>query len=279
MHRSAIAAVVAAALVAGGGAAWAWDVRASGAATAQSRDRVASAVAAGQRDEQSAADLSDRSADLVGQGLLGDSAAALSQAIPAAQAVLDASAGKVADDAARQQLASVIALAQAAVDGSAAPARADDLAGQLSSASGAVTAAQQAWEADQAAKAAAAATASARAAAARATPTPVDSCRTTYHGPVFYTSAPSATGTGANGDLPASAMAPVSWAVDSRGVGYWLVKAATASLEKLDVAFRAQFGHDLDIDLAYRDRATQDAMYQALGPSVAATPGTSNHGW
>lgn len=281
MHRSVVAAVVAAALVAGGGAAWAWDARANGTATAESRDRVASAVAAGQSDERSGADLSGRSADLTGQGLLGDSAAALSQAIPAAQAVLDASAGKVADDAARQQLASAIALAQAAVAGSVAPARADELATALSSAAGAVTAAQQAWEADQAAKAAAA-TASARAAAsatARATPTPVDSCQTTYHGPAFYTSEPSATGTGSNGDIPASAMAPVSWATDSRGVGYWLVKAATASLEQLDVAFRAQFGHDLDIDLAYRDYATQVAMRAALGASVAAKPGTSNHGW
>jgi hypothetical protein len=283
-HPVVLAVLVAAVVVVGGGLAWGWQTQQVSAAGLASRDRVDSAVAAGRHDEQAAVGLASRSADLAGQALQDASLAALSQAIPAAQAALDASAGKVSDDAVRQRLAGVLAEARAAVTVSQAPADANELAGRLSTAVAAVTTAQQAWAADQAAKAAASAAArpsdppSARA-SAKATPTPVDTCKTTYNGPAFYTDAPSATGTGANGDLPASEMAPVSWATDSRGVGYWLVKPATAALEQLNVAFRARFGHNLDIDLAYRSLATQQAMYAALGPKVAAKPGTSNHGW
>lgn len=266
-RRLLVAAVIVVAFLAGGGVAWGWQAR-TVAATGASRDRVATAITAGQDDDRSVADLVGRSANRAGQALFEDSLAELSRAIAPAQQVLDASAGKVADETVRLQLAAAIAQARVGLASSAAPARADELTSELSAASAAVAAAREAWEADQAAKA-----------KARATPSPADSCRTTYHGPPFYTSVPGPTGTGANGDIPASEMAPVSWATDSRGDGYWFVTAATASLEKLDVAFRAAFGHDLDIDLAYRDLATQKAMYAALGPNVAATPGTSNHGW
>lgn len=114
-----------------------------------------------------------------------------------------------------------------------------------------------------------------------ATPTPTptrDKCETTYDGPPFYTSPPTAGGDGSNGDIPASLMTAVPWAVDSHGTGFWLLTKAERALVRLDAAFRARFGHHLDIDLAYRDLATQKAMYQALGPSVAAKPGTSKHG-
>ena len=55
---------------------------------------------------------------------------------------------------------------------------------------------------------------------------------------------------------------------------YW---GRSRVLERLNVAFRAEFGHDLDLDLTYRDYATQVAMREALG-SIAARPGTSKHG-
>jgi len=277
-----VTAVVTVAFLAGSGAAWGWQARAASAAGAASQERVATALAVGRQDELAAAGLADRSATLVGRDLLDGSLSVLSQAIPGARATLDASAGRVADDAVREQLAAAIVQAQEALAGRTAPAAVDALADRLAATSAAVVAAQHEWEAARAA-AAARASATARASAgasAPATPDPTDSCRTTYGGPAFYTSVPAADGDPTvNGDLPASVMTPVSWATDSRGNGYWLVTPATAALEQLDVAFRAQFGHHLDIDLAYRDLATQEAMYAALGPSVAARPGTSNHGW
>lgn len=270
--------VVAVAFVAGGGAAWGWEARAVSQAGSASRDRVARAVAADRQDDGLATGLAARSAGVAGSDLAGGALDALSGAIPGAQATLDASAGQVADDAVRQELSAAIAVAHA-VRASAAPAVAGEILARLAAAAAAVTAAQQEW---QAARSTPTPTvhASARAAPRPATPTPVDTCRTTYGGPAFYTSVPAAEGDPtANGRLPASVMAPVSWATDSRGDGYWFVKAATASLEELDTAFLAAFGHHLDIDLAYRDYATQVAMYQALGSSVAAYPGTSHHGW
>ena len=279
MHRRLVVAVVAVALVVGGGAAWVWDAHARDAAGDRSRDRVAVAVAVGGHDEQAAVDLADRSAGLVGRGAATDALAALSQAVPAAQAVLDGSAGKVADDAVRQQLAAVIDAARTALAGSVAPARADDLTGSLSTAAGAVTAAQQAWEADQASQAAKATAVATASASARATPSALDSCATTYEGPPFYTSVPATTGTGTNGDLPASEMTELSWAgTDSLGNGYWLRKDAAAALTALDAAFEPAFGHHLDIDLSYRDLQTQKDMLAALGPNVAAQVGTSHHG-
>lgn len=281
-----VTAVVTVAFLAGSGAAWGWQVRAAAAAEgAASQERVATALGAGRQDELAVTGLVDRSAAVVGRDLLDGSLAGLSQAIPGAPATLDASAGRVSDDAVRQELAAAIAQAQDAVAGRTAPAVVDALAGRLAATSADVATAQREWEAARAAAAAAAAraTASARASSAASTsaaPDPTDSCRTTYGGPAFYTSVPTADGDPTtNGHLPASVMTPVSWATDSRGDGYWLVTPATAALEQLDAAFRAEFGHHLDIDLAYRDLATQEAMYAALGPTVAAYPGTSNHGW
>jgi zinc D-Ala-D-Ala carboxypeptidase len=104
-----------------------------------------------------------------------------------------------------------------------------------------------------------------------------DRCETTYDGPAFYTSPPTKGGDGSNGRLPESMLAATSWGADSRGTRYWLRTDATAALERLNQAFRAEFGHDLDLDLTYRDYATQVAMREALG-SIAAEPGTSRHG-
>lgn len=102
-------------------------------------------------------------------------------------------------------------------------------------------------------------------------------CRTTYGGPPFYTSPPTEGGDGSNGRLPESALTPTSWGRDSQGTRYYLRTDATAALERLNQAFRAEFGHDLDLDLTYRDYETQVAMREALGP-IAAVPGTSRHG-
>ena len=104
-----------------------------------------------------------------------------------------------------------------------------------------------------------------------------DRCTTTYDGPPFYTSPPTKGGDGSNGKLPPSMLTATSWGVDPKGTRYYLRSAATAALERLDAAFRAQFGHHLDLDLTYRDYATQVAMRDALG-SIAAVPGTSMHG-
>ncbi|WP_186814909.1 M15 family metallopeptidase, partial [Cellulomonas terrae] len=102
-------------------------------------------------------------------------------------------------------------------------------------------------------------------------------CDTTYTGPPFYTSPATAGGDGSNGKLPPESLSAISWDVDPRGTPYYLTNAAAGALERLNTAFRAQFGHDLDLDLTYRDYDTQVAMRAALG-SVAAKPGTSSHG-
>ena len=54
---------------------------------------------------------------------------------------------------------------------------------------------------------------------------------------------------------------------------------ALKDLNRLNAAFKKKFGRDLDVDLAYRTRETQDAYWVELGPYIAARPGTSNHGW
>ncbi|MBU4335581.1 MAG: M15 family metallopeptidase [Actinobacteria bacterium] len=106
---------------------------------------------------------------------------------------------------------------------------------------------------------------------------PAQSCATTYTGPPFYTSAPTADGDGSNGHLPASAMTALSWSVDDLGTPFYLRSDAAAALERLNTAFTAEFGHPLGLDLTYRDYDTQVAMRAALG-TIAAEPGTSTHG-
>jgi hypothetical protein len=107
--------------------------------------------------------------------------------------------------------------------------------------------------------------------------TTAPSCTSTYSGPPFYTSAPTADGDGSNGHLPASAMTALSWSVDDLGTPFYLRTDAAAALERLNTAFTAALGHPLDLDLTYRDYDTQVAMRAALG-TVAAVPGTSAHG-
>lgn len=155
------------------------------------------------------------------------------------------------------------------------------LAASLALADAAVVASHDAWVQEQAA-----AEAARQAAAAASTKKPTTSapagssapsCETTYSGPPFYTSPATVGGDGSNGKLPPESLTAISWDVDPHGTPYYLKNAAAAALERLDGAFRAAFGHHLDLDLTYRDYDTQVAMRAALG-SVAAKPGTSTHG-
>ncbi|WP_263731285.1 M15 family metallopeptidase [Cellulomonas sp. SG140] len=231
-------------------------------------------------DASQVSGLTAQAAQAAAQSLTDHSRAQLEQVVAAARAVLDGSAGHVADDAVRTALAAALSEADQALAGTVAPARAATLGASVSTAAAQVAQAQQAWQAAQTAAAQAAAQAAVRARAA-ASPTPtssVDPCRTTYTGPPFWTSVPTATGDGSNGNLPASSMTALSWTTDSHGTRFYLLTPAAQALEKLNVAFRAAFGHNLDIDLAYRDYATQVAMRAALG-TVAAVPGTSPHGY
>jgi len=53
---------------------------------------------------------------------------------------------------------------------------------------------------------------------------------------------------------------------------------AAAAYARLAAAYRAQFGKSLCITDSYRSYASQVSLYQRK-PSLAALPGTSNHGW
>lgn len=78
-----------------------------------------------------------------------------------------------------------------------------------------------------------------------------------------------------NGKVPERMLVAIGWDKERT-----LVAApALKDLNRLNAAFKKKFGRNLDIDLAYRTRATQDAYWVALGPYIAARPGTSNHGW
>jgi hypothetical protein len=268
-----VAVAVVVALAAGGGSAWALGERGR-AGDEASRERVASALAAGVDDEATATRLAGRSAGEVSRALLDDSQQNLAAALPQAQGVLDASAGQVADDAVRQALATAIARAQAALDAGVAPVRANALAGELVATAGVVATAQAQWLEAKKAEEAAAADA-ARSGASGSTGMCVD----TYVRSDWPPSEPTAAGDGTNGNMNIASMTPLSWTSDPRGQQYWLVTDATAALEQLNAAFRASFGHDIPIDLAYRDFQTQQEMYDVLGSRIAAKPRTSNHGW
>nr|WP_297428088.1 M15 family metallopeptidase [uncultured Actinotalea sp.] len=77
----------------------------------------------------------------------------------------------------------------------------------------------------------------------------------------------------ANGRIPLSAMCTASWA--SR---HSFRCDADQALEAMNAAFRAAFGRDLAITSSYRTYEEQVAL-KATKPTLAATPGTSNHGW
>ncbi|GAA1596545.1 peptidoglycan DD-metalloendopeptidase family protein [Kribbella karoonensis] len=89
----------------------------------------------------------------------------------------------------------------------------------------------------------------------------------------FLATGSASTGWGgySNGMIPASKLCAI-------GAGQMLrCDAATAYL-KLAAAYRAQFGTTLCITDSYRSYTSQVSLYQRK-PSLAALPGTSNHGW
>jgi LAS superfamily LD-carboxypeptidase LdcB len=208
-------------------------------------------------------------------------------ALAAAEAALVASEAKVADDAVRQALAVIVADLHAALDDPPDTPTDDDVAtladltAQVAPATVLVTEAQTTWQAEQDAAAAAAAQprSSARgwpydgAAPDCGSPESYEPSR----GGTFHTSVPTEDGDGSNGNLPRSAMTPLPWCTDALGNQQWLRTDAAEALVRLNDAFRAQFGENIAIDLSYRSYADQVAIRAALG-SIAAVPGTSNHG-
>ncbi|WP_344466203.1 D-alanyl-D-alanine carboxypeptidase family protein [Cellulomonas aerilata] len=76
-----------------------------------------------------------------------------------------------------------------------------------------------------------------------------------------------------NGQIPVSAMCEVEFAPNHR-----LQCDAAEALADLNDAYREDFGTDLRLTDSYRTFEAQVAVKQAKG-FLAATPGTSNHGW
>ncbi|WP_062517283.1 D-alanyl-D-alanine carboxypeptidase family protein [Demequina gelatinilytica] len=77
----------------------------------------------------------------------------------------------------------------------------------------------------------------------------------------------------ANGEIPASALCALPW----KGA-VLLECGAAADLGRLDDAFHERFGIHVPVGSGYRDLAGQYAARASKG-RLAATPGTSNHGW
>ncbi|MCL1801295.1 MAG: M15 family metallopeptidase [Promicromonosporaceae bacterium] len=77
----------------------------------------------------------------------------------------------------------------------------------------------------------------------------------------------------ANGHLPESVLCPISF-----NAGHRIRCDATGALTHLNEAFKAEFGHDLPITSSYRTFAGQVQLALSR-PRLAATPGTSMHGW
>ncbi|NTW42137.1 MAG: peptidase M15, partial [Cellulomonadaceae bacterium] len=78
---------------------------------------------------------------------------------------------------------------------------------------------------------------------------------------------------GSNGLIPDSDLCDLSWAA-----GQSLRGDAAVALTELDDFFSAAFGRDLCITDSYRSLADQRRVAYTK-PGLAATPGTSNHGW
>lgn len=93
---------------------------------------------------------------------------------------------------------------------------------------------------------------------------------TTYH--TGYSGAKSNYGGYRNGQLPASALSAATF---QRGV--YLQPRAMSSLERMNNAFRNQFGYSLGITDSYRSLAEQYSL-KSSKPRLAATPGRSVHG-
>lgn len=78
--------------------------------------------------------------------------------------------------------------------------------------------------------------------------------------------------TGSNGNLPDNQLKRLSWTPVRLHV------QAAPSFESLNAAFKARFGRDISVTDGYRTLAQQRVLKATKG-RMAATPGTSNHGW
>ncbi|WP_156374031.1 M15 family metallopeptidase [Cellulomonas sp. Leaf334] len=76
-----------------------------------------------------------------------------------------------------------------------------------------------------------------------------------------------------NGNIPLKVLCPVAFAPSQ-----YLRCDAAEALARLNAAYRVAFGHDLRISGSYRTLAEQISTRAAKG-TMAAVPGTSNHGW
>lgn len=76
-----------------------------------------------------------------------------------------------------------------------------------------------------------------------------------------------------NGQIPDDQMMPIPWAK-----GQMLREDATQALILLNNAFKEEFGTDMYITDSYRSYADQVRLKRQKG-RMAATPGTSKHGW
>lgn len=208
-------------------------------------------------------------------------------ALERAEAALAASAAKVADDAVRVSLAAAADALRGLLTAAPEVPTADETSAleaataALAESTAGVVAAQAAWEAEQAA---AAAPATPRGFQARGWP--YDGAGPDCGSPAIYepseggtlnTSVPTAAGDGTNGNLPRSAMTALSWCTDAQGNQQWLRTDAAQAMIQLNEAFRAEFGENIAYDLSYRSYADQVRAREVFG-SLAARPGTSNHG-
>lgn len=87
------------------------------------------------------------------------------------------------------------------------------------------------------------------------------------------TSGAGAWGGHSNGRIPASAMCRLSTAP-----GHMLRCDAQAAFDRMSHAYEARFKTQISVTDSYRDYATQVILKRRKG-RMAATPGTSNHGW
>ena len=78
-----------------------------------------------------------------------------------------------------------------------------------------------------------------------------------------------------NGKVSSDMLVAIPWDKEKT----LIAAPALKDLTRLNEAFKEQFGKNIDIDLAYRTRSTQDYLWKQLGQFLAAKPGTSNHGW
>ena len=76
-----------------------------------------------------------------------------------------------------------------------------------------------------------------------------------------------------NGRIPLTELCELSWAS-----GHRLECQAAEDAERLNAAFRERYGMDIPITDSYRDYEGQ-VRVKLLKGYLAATPGTSNHGW